>query len=129
MFLRHRGRLAFDWYVMPMRATGWHGGGSPTDPAGYGIKFSDVDRDRYFNPDWDHVVLELEGAEPATVRLSPSFWRRCSELRSANIGRWLLDQSAAPWAKGAPPRVAVDHLSENRFAARVLRRHVLPGPR
>ncbi len=31
--------------VALMHATAWHNGGPPTDTAGYGIKFSETDRD------------------------------------------------------------------------------------
>ena len=110
-----------------MHATAWHNGGPPTDAAGYGIKFSAADRDRHFVKEWDDVVLELEGGQTATVTLSPSFWRNCSELRSAEIGRWLLDRKAAPWHSGSPPTMAVTPLDGNRFYARLLKRHVLPG--
>jgi hypothetical protein len=55
-----------------------------------------VDRERSFDADWDQVVLVLEGVEPVTVPMSTSFWRNCSELRSAGIGRWLLDNEVAP---------------------------------
>jgi len=31
------------------------------------------------------------------------FWRSSSELRSAEIGRWLIVNKLAPWPKGHPP--------------------------
>jgi len=109
-----------------MRATGWHGGSATAkDPAGYGIKFTESDRDRHFRPDWDEVTLELDGGPPVAVSLSPSFWRSCSELRSAEIGRWLLDQGAAPWPTGNPPRIAVNVVDGRVFSARVLRQRDL----
>lgn len=92
------------------------------DAAGYGIKFREADRDRHFDIDWNEVVLELDGMEPALIPLSSSFWRGCSELRSAEIGRWLLDQHAAPWRSGEPPGIVVHHLADNRFKARLLKR-------
>jgi hypothetical protein len=39
----------------------------------------------------------------AAVTVSPSFWRHCSELRSAEIGRWLHRNGLAPWPPGRPP--------------------------
>ena len=60
--------------------------------------------------------------------MSPSFWRGCSELRSAAIGRWLIEQGAAPWDRGKPPGIAVTPLASNGFSARLLKRQVHPGP-
>ena len=111
-----------------MHATAWHNGGSPADAAGYGIKFTEADRDRYFAKEWDDVMLELDGGNTTAVALSPSFWRSCSELRSAEIGRWLLDRRVAPWLRGNPPSMVVTPLDGNRFSARLLKQHVLLGP-
>lgn len=108
-----------------MHATAWHNGGSPLDPAGYGIKFTEQTRDKHFDPAWETVILELHGDESTAIALSPSFWRSCSELRSADVGRWLLKAEAAPWPKGSPPGIAVDPVAGNRFAARVLKRRTL----
>ena len=112
-------------YGQAVHATGWHNGGPPHDPAGYGLKFVGRDRDRYFDESWSNVILELEGAEAVSIQLSRSFWRSCTELRSADVGRWLLSQGAAPWLKGSPPGIVVTPDSDNRFKARVLRRRTL----
>src|SRR5205823_1972956 len=48
------------------------------------------------------VVIDLEDGQSARVALSSSFWRSCSELRSATIGRRLLDRGAAPWPRISP---------------------------
>jgi hypothetical protein len=106
-----------------MRAVGWRGGTSEVDdPAGYGIKVTPTDRDRHFEREWAQVVVELEDWPSVVVELSPSFWRSCSELRSEEIGRWLLSQAAAPWAAGQAPGIALRSLGDNRFSARVLGR-------
>ncbi len=110
-----------------VRATGWHSGVPAMDPAGYGLRFSEQDRNRHFDKGWSEVIVEMEGETSTTVPLSPSFWRSCPELRSAEIGQWLLDAQAAPWTKGSPPGIAVTPVADNRFAVRVLRKHTLPG--
>lgn len=112
--------------VDAMHATAWHNGVPTNEPAGYGIKFTAADRDRVFHKAWNDVVLDLEASGSVVVGLSASFWRSCSELHSADLGRWLLEQRAAPWPKGNPPGLAVTQLDDNRFAVRVLtRRSVL----
>lgn len=94
-------------------ATGWRG-------ACYGLRVSHYDRDRHFRREWTGVTLELEGrGGPIEVGLSPSFWRGCSELRSAEIGRWLIANRVAPWPKGAPPQVRVEALGGSRFRVRL----------
>lgn len=108
-----------------MRATAWHNGGVATEPAGYGVKLEVADRDRDFDPMWDRVTLELEDGPIIEVELSDSFWRNCSELRSADIGRWLMAAGAAPWPSGQPPGIAVRNIDGSRFSARVLKQHTL----
>lgn len=108
-----------------MRATAWYNGTQPSEPDGYGIKLSPRDRDKYFDRAWGSVTVEMQGATSAEVQLSPSFWRSCSELRSAEIGRWLLESGAAPWPNGSPPGIGVAHVADNHFVVHVLKRHTL----
>lgn len=110
-------------------ATAWHNGSKPSDPAGYGLKFTLADRDRHFDPAWEHVVLELDAADAMTIPVSSSFWRRSSELRASELGEWLLANEVAPWISGNPPGVVVTPVSENRFTIRLLRRRLLGSAR
>ena len=48
-------------------STGWHNGGPSEDPAGYGLKFAEQDRDRYFDPTWTAVVLILGDGPEVTI--------------------------------------------------------------
>ena len=106
-----------------MRGTGWRAGsGSPDDPAGYGIRISAADRDRNFDRDWESVTLELDDGRAIEIGLSESFWRSCSELRSADVGRWLIAAGVAPWQAGDPPHIAVRAIEAGRFSARVMAR-------
>jgi hypothetical protein len=98
-----------------MRGTAWNNGSHSRSGSGYGIRIRIQDRDRFFEPGWDHVVLDLGGEAAATVRISESFWRTCAELRSAEIGRWLLRRKVAPWPSGQPPVLEVDQVQGNRF--------------
>jgi hypothetical protein len=98
-----------------MWATAWSNGSPRSSGAGYGIRVSPDDRDLHFSRDWDHVEIDLGISGRATVRLSESFRARCTELRSADVGRWLLSQRLAPWPKGDPPSLWLDQLGGNAF--------------
>jgi hypothetical protein len=102
-----------------VKAIGWSNGRPLPSGAGYGLRISVSDRDRFFRPNWNTVSLEVEGGGKIVGRLSASFWKTCTELRSAEIGRWLLRQRLAPWQKGAPPSVEIDHVDGNRFRLRM----------
>ena len=109
-----------------MYATAWHNGGAPREPAGYGLKFLDRDRDAVFDREWTEIVLDCEGGpKDVTLPLSASFWRSCTELRSAAIGSWLMEADVAPWVRGSPPGVVVTAVDGNRFSARILKRRTL----
>jgi hypothetical protein len=98
-----------------MRATGWSNGQARSSGAGYGLRISAGDRDQWFSRSWSHVVIDLDDGSQATVRLSASFWVSCTELRSAVIGRWLVDEGLAPWPRREPPSLTLRPLANNRF--------------
>ena len=85
------------------RGRGWHNGSPRRSGSGYGIAFSRADRDVHFDREWTVVSLRLESGPTVNVSLSPSFWRTCSELRSAEIGRWMIRLGLAPWSRSLPP--------------------------
>lgn len=101
-----------------MIGTGWNNG-SPNNEsgAGYGIRISRQDRDQYFRREWTSVTIELEDDEVVEIEipLSESFWRNCTELRGAEIGRWMLRQGFAPWPEGNPPKFELISLGKGRF--------------
>ena len=107
-----------------MHATGWHNGSPRGSGAGYGIRISKPDRDRYFVPGWVSVELEFPDGQRVRVDLTRSFWKPetpCAELRHAEIGRWLIAQGLAPWPKGSPPRLVLASLGPKSFS-------VMPAP-
>lgn len=99
-----------------MRATAWSNGNPRDSGAGYGLKISRQDRDHFFDQRWSAVVIQLPGHDPVTVQLSESFWRSCTELRSAEIGRWLMLKGLAPWPHGKPPVLTLHPTVERAFA-------------
>ena len=99
-----------------MQVTGWNNG-SPNNitGAGYGVRISLADRDKYFKKNWSKVLIELEGNREVEVKISQSFWAECHELRSAEIGRWMIKNHLAPWLKGSPPRIELQPLGGRKF--------------
>jgi len=98
-----------------MRVVGWNNGSPTRTGAGYGIRIVRNDRDRHFQKVWDSVVIELEGDEAVKINLSQSFWRGCIELRSARIGKWMIEKGLAPWLKGSPPELELDPIRDRKF--------------
>lgn len=99
-----------------LKVKAWSNGQASSSGGGLGVRIRHEDRDQYLDSSQDHVKVELSGTdEITTVRLSDSFWRGCSELRSAAIGRWLLSNGLAPWAKGAPPVLELEMLDDGSF--------------
>jgi hypothetical protein len=70
----------------------------------------------YSYQSWDQIFIDLGARGTAIVRLSQSFWSRCTELRSAAVGRWLLERGLAPWPDGEPPRLELRRRDGNRFS-------------
>jgi hypothetical protein len=102
-----------------VEASGWHNGRPRNSGAGYGIKISKADRDRYFVPGWDNVQLEFPDGQRTQVDLTRSFWKPetpNAELRDAAIGRWLIAQGLAPWARDSPPRLVLASLGPKHFS-------------
>jgi len=108
-------------YGQHMLLQGWHSGRPGDEPKGYGLRLSPGDRDRNFDTTWTSVEVELDGGSTVTVPLNPSFWRSCPELRSEEIGSWLIAAGVAPWPLGDPPSAVVRQVEGNRFTARIHR--------
>ena len=56
-----------------MRATAWNNGSHHASGAGYGLRVSGEDRDRYSDRDWSEVVFDLDGEVEARATISDSF--------------------------------------------------------
>ena len=105
-----------------MIVTAWNNSRHHESGAGYGLKVSVEDRDRFFHRHWDTVLLELEGrGTPVAVNINKdSFWGpMCRELISREIGRWLRENGYSPWPKGRPPKFVMEPLGGNRFVVRM----------
>ena len=61
------------WTLGAVQARGWHNGSPRSSGAGYGIRISKADRDRYFVPGWDDVELEFPDGQRVEVDQTGSF--------------------------------------------------------
>ena len=101
-------------------ATAWNNGRWHKSGAGYGLKVSVSDRDRFFRKDWPSVMLRLvvaSGFVDVEVNCAKdSFWNgSCRELIARDIGRWLFDLGLAPWPKARPPRFDLSAIEPRVF--------------
>ena len=97
-----------------MKVSGWYSRPNDETGAGYGIRVRKADRDAYFERRWKRVTVDV-GGEATELRLSERFWTTCPELRSKEIGRWMLGRGLAPWPKGAPPRLELTPVGPGRL--------------
>jgi hypothetical protein len=97
--------------------TAWNNGKYHPTGAGYGIKISAKDRDRYFRRNWQTVDLYLPGSNQALSANvdKPSFWSDCRELISKEIGSWLIREGKGKWSRGNPPTIELISLGERSF--------------
>lgn len=105
-----------------MIVTAWNNGSHGISGAGYGLKVSKSDRDRYFRRQWNSVILELEETPiPIEVNIDKeSFWgETCRELIGQGIGIWLRKYQLAPYPKGRLPKLVVEPISENWFRVKL----------
>lgn len=101
-----------------MIVTGWNNGRHYSSSAGYGIKISPEDRDKYFNRKWRSVSIKLPG-KVGFLKVNvdkKSFWTRvCGELAVKDIGIWLKKNARVPWPKGNPPKMVMEKIGSNKF--------------
>ncbi len=73
----------------------WHSCDRVADAAGYGIQFSESDRDKYFDAAWNQVVIELDDPEPATVSQQVAVPARTAIARNCREPPWWQSLQAA----------------------------------
>jgi len=100
----------------------WNNGYHHPDGNGYGIKITPPDRDLFFNPEWETVLLVLDGKpEPIEININKkSFWNEtCRELISKEIGKWLIERHFDRWPYRQPPELELIKVGDRRFLLRV----------
>ncbi len=99
----------------PMVVHAWNNGSWHSTGAGYGIRLSRETRDRNFSRGWDKVTLVFGGSHTTEVSITSSFWEHVPTLRSADLGRWLIQSGLAPWTPGNPPELRFVRTGERVF--------------
>ena len=104
-------------------AKAWSNGQRSSSGAGYGLRISAADRDRFFERAWRSVTLRLEAGEATVVAevncAKASFWDgTCRELIGKEIGRWFIDNGLAPWPPGEPPGFRMAPIGSRTFRVR-----------
>ena len=69
-----------------MRVTGWSNGEPRPSGAGYGVRLAGHDRDEYFDPGWQEVIVTPGRGETVSVALSRSFWRLVQSFEALPSG-------------------------------------------
>ena len=104
-------------------AKAWSNGQRSSSGAGYGLRISVADRDRFFERAWRSVTLRLEAGEATIVAevncAKASFWDgTCRELIGKEIGRWFIDNGFAPWPSRQPPGFRMVPIGSRTFRVR-----------
>lgn len=100
--------------------TAWNNGQWHASGAGYGLKVSVADRDRFFERNWRTVSLRLI-AGPSVIDAvancaKESFWsQKCRELISRDIGRWIIGLGISRWPENGPPRFTMSPIGPAMF--------------
>ena len=98
----------------PITLSGWPGGTS-------GLRVDAESRRRVFLPHRGvlhrvEVVLPGYDVQPC-CEIRRTFWAKCPEFRSAEIGRWMEKRGDKPWPNGNPPKYAAEFvMGSNGFA-------------
>ena len=82
--------------------------------AGFGIRIPIAARNETFDKSWKDVELSIDG-KTCCVAITGGFWRDCPELRSKEIGLWLIRKKLSSRPKRKPHAVSMKHLEGNRF--------------
>ena len=107
-------------------AIAWNNGDWRDTGAGYGLKISAEDRDKYFDRNWGTVTLRLVGERTSRIAeanvAKNSFWGpKCRELIKLEIGQWFIENGFRRWTLNAPPRFRMIHIAGHEFEIRPAR--------
>ena len=82
--------------------------------SGYGINIPLKIRKSIFQKSWNSMKLDLDGSI-VDIPLTSAFWNKCNEVRSPEIGKWLIKHNANSWIRGKPTKVEMIQVQGNQF--------------
>jgi hypothetical protein len=80
----------------------------------YGVRLKLEDRERHFQRHWVTVQVEVADTVGA-IRLLPSFWRDCPELRGGIVQDLLQREGLLSWPHRKPHKFELTLLGGTRF--------------
>jgi hypothetical protein len=86
--------------------------------SGFGVRIPKAAYDTLFQKNWTEVVLRFE-KEEVIIPITQSFWRKCHELRSQKIGKWLIKKECDKWPKDNPPEIIMTYEGSNIFSFQI----------
>lgn len=94
----------------------WNDGSYNDSGAGYGIKISKCDRSKLFSKLDNKVIIHIGNiSNSIEITLRDTFWTTCSELRSCEIGKYLIDNGLRRWEKYKPHKLLLVPQGSNNF--------------
>ncbi len=88
----------------------------------YGIRITPDDRARYFKRNMTHVYISFRGNPEERFNLTPSFWRKCHEIRGLAIRDWFVTlgyvnakNKQYKWPRGYPPKLDLIPTAKGHF--------------
>lgn len=98
-----------------MKVTAFNNGDHLKSGGGYGIRIPIEYRAVFFNSQWKKIRLTLEGDLTFDVNISESFWSTCPELRSIEIGKWMILRGHRYWPLRNPPKFKLIKIGDASF--------------
>jgi hypothetical protein len=81
-----------------MNVTAWKGGRFENPSIAYGIRIGPEDRSRYFQPEWETIIVEIAGGSVVEATLTAGFWQDCPEVRHPAFRDWFKSKRLIPWS-------------------------------
>ncbi|MCE7556437.1 hypothetical protein [Aliivibrio fischeri] len=82
--------------------------------SGFGVRIARKDRDSNFLQS-QPIVRLLVDDEVVEVELTPSFWRKCHEIRHQKIGKWIVYHGLHKASKGYPNKLLLERTMSNEY--------------
>ena len=87
----------------------WKNGNENDSGAGYGIRISIKNFDEL--QAWKLIIV----GKNSITRTTENFTKKCPEIRSVIIGKFLLDNGLSDWPYGKPFKLKLFKIGENKF--------------